>query len=102
MYKNFFKRIIDFCIAAIAFLILSPVFILLVIFIKIANQGAGVFFFQQRPGFNGKIFNVIKFKTMTDQKDENGDLLPDVERITKIGRFVRSASLDELPQLLNV
>lgn len=102
MYKSIFKRALDFIVALSAVLIFSPVFLLLIILLAIANQGAGVFFFQQRPGLNAKIFKVIKFKTMNDRKDSEGNLLPDAERITKLGRFVRSASLDELPQLFNV
>lgn len=102
MYRNFFKRVFDFVIALSAFLVFSPLFLLLIIFLAVANQGAGVFFFQERPGLNNRIFKVIKFKTMNDKKDAQGILLPDVERITKVGHFVRSASLDELPQLLNV
>jgi|SRR5690554_1021073 len=102
MYKSFFKRFFDFIIAFTAFILLSPIFLVLVIFLKVANQGAGVFFFQQRPGKDKKIFKVIKFKTMNDKKDADGNLLSDAERITKVGQFVRSASLDELPQLINV
>lgn len=102
MYINFLKRIIDFIIALIVFLVFSPLFLLLIVFLAVANQGAGVFFFQDRPGINNRIFKVIKFKTMNDKRDAQGVLLPDVERITKVGNFVRSASLDELPQLLNV
>lgn len=102
MYKSIFKRALDFIVALSAVLIFSPIFLLLIILLAIANQGAGVFFFQQRPGLNAKIFKVIKFKTMNDRKDSEGNLLPDAERITKLGRFVRSASLDELPQLFNV
>lgn len=102
MYRRYIKRFLDFTISLVAFLILSPVFIVLVIMLSIANQGAGVFFFQERPGLNRKIFKVIKFKTMTDQRDSDGDLLPDIQRITPVGKFVRSASLDELPQLINV
>lgn len=102
MYSRFLKRFFDFLIALIAFIVFSPLFLLLVIFLAIANQGAGVFFFQERPGMNRQIFKVIKFKTMNDKKDKEGVLLPDVERITKVGKFVRAASLDELPQLLNV
>lgn len=102
MYRNFIKRLFDFLISTVAFLLLSPIFIILVLFLKIANQGAGVFFFQERPGKDAKIFKVIKFKTMNDKKDANGNLLPDADRITNVGKFVRSASLDELPQLINV
>ncbi|MCS4238350.1 undecaprenyl phosphate N,N'-diacetylbacillosamine 1-phosphate transferase [Myroides gitamensis] len=102
MYSRFLKRFFDFLIALIAFIVFSPLFLILVIFLAIANQGAGVFFFQERPGMNRQIFKVIKFKTMNDKRDKEGVLLPDVERITKVGKFVRAASLDELPQLLNV
>src|SRR5690606_20158270 len=102
MYKSFFKRFFDFVVAATALLVLSPVFIALVVLLKIANQGAGVFFFQQRPGKDARIFKVVKFKTMNDKKDADGVLLPDAERITPVGKFVRTTSLDELPQLINV
>ncbi len=102
MYKHFFKRIFDFILSLIGFIIISPVFIAIWIGLSIVNKGAGVFFFQKRPGKDEKIFEVIKFKTMTDERDEQGNLLPDSERLTKIGRFVRSTSLDEIPQLLNV
>ncbi|MDM1402294.1 MULTISPECIES: sugar transferase [Myroides] len=102
MYRGFVKRLLDFCIALIAFLVFSPLFIVLVIFLAVANQGAGVFFFQERPGIHRKVFKVIKFKTMNDKKNSEGKLLPDVQRITKVGKFVRATSLDELPQLINV
>ncbi|MFV0155374.1 sugar transferase [Empedobacter falsenii] len=102
MYKNYIKRFLDFIVSSIAFLILSPIILTLMIFLKFANQGAGIFFYQQRPGKDGKIFKVVKFKTMNDKKDEKGNLLPDADRITKVGKFVRSTSLDELPQLINV
>lgn len=102
MYKNYIKRIIDFLSAIIGFIVISPIFLFLWLLLAIANKGAGAFFFQERPGKNEKIFKVIKFKTMTDERDENGNLLPDAERLTKIGKFVRSTSLDEIPQLLNV
>ena len=102
MYKNFFKRIIDFTLSLIGFVIISPIFIILWIWLTIANKGAGALFFQERPGKNERIFKVIKFKTMTDQRDASGNLLPDAERLTKVGKFVRSTSLDEIPQLLNV
>lgn len=102
MYRVFFKRLFDFVIALCAFLVFSPLFLVLIIFLAVANQGAGVFFFQERPGIGAKVFKVIKFKTMNDRRDKSGKLLPDVERITKVGKFVRSASLDELPQLINV
>jgi len=102
IYKNFVKRLLDFVISFIAFIFLSPLFIVLVIILKFANQGAGIFFFQERPGLNAKNFKVIKFKTMNDKKDAQGILLPDNDRITKFGKFVRASSLDELPQLINV
>lgn len=102
MYKHFFKRIIDFTLSFIGFLIISPVFVLVWIWLTIANKGAGALFFQERPGKGEKIFKVIKFKTMTDERDASGNLLPDAERLTKVGKFVRSTSLDEIPQLLNV
>jgi lipopolysaccharide/colanic/teichoic acid biosynthesis glycosyltransferase len=102
MYIHFFKRLLDFMIALVGLIILSPLFLILWIVLSIANKGAGVFFLQERPGKDEKIFKVIKFKTMSDLRDENGILLPDSERLTKIGRLVRSLSLDELPQLVNV
>ena len=102
MYKYFFKRLIDFCIVFTVLLIIWPVLLVITIWLHFANKGAGAFFFQERPGKNGKIFKVIKFKTMTDERDANGKLLPDAERLTKVGRFVRSTSVDELPQLINV
>ena len=102
MYKNGVKRALDFCIVLLVLLIIWPVFLLITIWLHFANRGAGVFFTQERPGKNRKIFKVIKFKTMTDERDANGNLLPDAERLTKVGRFVRSTSIDELPQLINV
>lgn len=102
MYKIFFKRIIDFALSLLGFIIISPIFLLLWIWLSIANRGAGAFFSQERPGKNEKIFRVIKFKTMNDQRDASGKLLPDAQRLTKVGKFVRSTSLDEIPQLLNV
>ena len=101
MYKNFIKPAIDFVLALVGFLFLSPVFVLVTIGLFFANDGKP-FFFQLRPGKDGKIFKIIKFKTMTDKKDENGNFLPDADRLTKIGSFVRKTSLDEIPQLLNV
>ncbi len=101
MYNNYIKRPLDFCLAAFAFLLISPIFLLVTLLLAISNKGKA-FFFQQRPGKSDKIFRVIKFKTMTDQKDVNGNLLPDAERLTSIGSFVRKTSLDEIPQLLNV
>ena len=102
MYKSNIKRIIDLLLAGIGFLIISPVFLLLWLLLAVANKGAGAFFTQERPGKNERIFRVIKFKTMTDERDAEGNLLPDAERLTKIGKLVRSTSLDEIPQLLNV
>ena len=102
MYKYFFKRLIDFCIALIALLCLSPILVVVTIWLHFANKGAGAFFTQERPGKDAKVFRVIKFKTMTDERDAEGNLLPDVQRLTRVGRFVRSTSLDELPQLINV
>ena len=102
MYKHFFKRLIDFTLSLIGFIIISPIFIVVWIWLTIANKGAGALFFQERPGKDEKIFKVIKFKTMTDERDASGNLLPDAERLTKVGKFVRSTSLDEIPQLLNV
>lgn len=102
MYKNFFKRIIDFTIVFIVLLIIWPILLIITIWLHFANKGAGAFFTQERPGKDGKIFKVIKFKSMTDERDENGKLLPDTQRLTKVGKFVRSTSIDELPQLINV
>lgn len=102
MYKHFFKRVLDFFISLIALICISPILILVTIWLHFANKGAGAFFFQERPGKNAKIFKVIKFKTMTDERDAEGNLLPDAERLTKVGEFVRSTSIDELPQLINV
>ena len=102
MYKCFFKRFFDFLIVLIALLIIWPFLLIIAIWLHFANKGAGAFFFQERPGKNGRIFKVTKFKTMTDERDANGNLLPDAGRLTKVGRFVRSTSIDELPQLINV
>lgn len=102
MYKHFFKRFFDFWIALIALIILSPILLVVTIWLHFANKGAGAFFFQERPGKNAKIFKVIKYKTMTDERDAEGKLLPDAQRLTKVGKFVRSTSIDELPQLINV
>lgn len=101
MYKFFLKRVIDFLIALIALILLSPVFIAVTILLYFANQGKP-FFVQARPGLNEKIFNIIKFKTMNDKKDDEGNYLPDSERLTPVGSFIRQTSLDELPQLINV
>lgn len=102
MYKHFFKRLIDFTLSLIGFIVISPIFIIVWVWLTIANKGAGALFFQERPGKDEKIFKVIKFKTMTDERDASGKLLPDAKRLTKVGRFVRSTSLDEIPQLINV
>ena len=102
LYKHFFKRLLDFCISLMAIICISPILLAVSIWLHFANKGAGAFFFQERPGKDGKIFKVIKFKTMTDERDAEGKLLPDAKRLTKVGRFVRSTSIDELPQLINV
>ena len=102
MYKHFFKRFFDFWISLVVLICISPVLLIVTIWLHFANKGAGAFFTQERPGKNAKIFKVIKFKTMTDERDENGELLPDENRLTKVGKFVRSTSIDELPQLINV
>lgn len=102
MYRHFFKRFFDFSISLIALLCLSPFLLIVIVWLYFANQGGGIFFMQERPGKDSRIFKVIKFKTMTDARDANGTLLPDAQRLTKVGRFVRSTSIDELPQLFNV
>ncbi|RGL02874.1 sugar transferase [Prevotella disiens] len=102
MYKNYLKRVFDFSIALFAIVIASPLMITVAVWLHFANKGAGVFFLQERPGRYGKIFKVVKYKTMTDEKDSNGNLLPDEDRLTPIGKFIRSTSIDELPQLINV
>lgn len=102
MYKHFFKRLIDFILSFFALAILGPILLVMIIWLHFANKGASVFFLQERPGKDGKIFKVIKFKTMTDERDAEGNLLPDEKRLTKVGRFLRSTSIDELPQLINV
>lgn len=102
LYKKLFKRAIDVTASGCALLVLSVPLAAVTAWLHFANKGAGAFFFQERPGKNAKIFKVVKFKTMTDEKDENGKLLPDAQRLTKVGRFVRSTSIDELPQLWNV
>lgn len=102
MYKHFFKRAFDFCISLTALVALSPLLLLVTLWLHFANKGSGAFFFQERPGKDGKIFKVIKFKTMTDERDAEGRLLPDAQRLTRVGRLVRSTSIDELPQLFNV
>ena len=102
MYRHFFKRFLDFWIALIALICISPLLVVVYLWLSIANRGAGALFFQERPGKDGKIFKIIKFKTMTDERGADGELLPDEQRLTKVGRFVRSTSIDELPQLINV
>lgn len=102
MYKHFFKRFFDLWISLVVLIIISPILLVVTIWLHFANKGAGAFFFQDRPGKNAKIFKVIKFKTMTDERDADGNLLPDEKRLTKVGKFVRSTSIDELPQLINV
>lgn len=101
-YRDFFKRVIDVIASGGALLVLSIPLAAITIWLHFSNKGAGVFFFQERPGKRGKIFKVVKFKTMTDERDDNGNLLPDADRLTKVGKFVRSTSIDELPQLWNV
>lgn len=102
MYKHLFKRLFDFVLSLIALLLIGWFLIIVAIWLSIANKGAGAFFLQERPGKDAKIFKVIKFKTMTDERDAGGNLLPDEARLTKVGKFVRSTSIDELPQLINV
>lgn len=102
MYKNCFKRIIDFVIVLTTLLIIWPFLLIIYIWLTIANKGAGALFYQERPGKNEKIFKVMKFKSMTDERDADGNLLPDAQRLTKVGSFVRRTSIDELPQLINV
>ncbi|QMI81977.1 sugar transferase [Bacteroides sp. CACC 737] len=102
MYSHFFKRVIDFILVFCVLALIWPILLLFALWLHFANKGAGAFFTQERPGKDGKIFQVIKFKTMTDERDTDGNLLPDAQRLTKVGRFVRSTSIDELPQLINV
>lgn len=102
MYKRGLKRGFDFIIVFIALLVIWPILLVIILFLHFANKGAGIFFTQDRPGKNAKIFKAIKFKTMTDERDSEGNLLPDAERLTKVGKLVRSLSIDELPQLINV
>ena len=102
IYKLYIKRVIDFTISGLALIILSPIILILWIWLTIANKGVGAFFIQERPGKDEKIFKIVKFKTMTDECDADGNLLPDEKRLTKVGKFVRSTSLDELPQLWNI
>lgn len=102
IYRDGIKRVLGFCIALVAVICLSPLLLVVTIWLHFANKGAGAFFFQERPGKNSKIFKIIKYKTMTDERDADGKLLPDAQRLTRVGRFVRSTSIDELPQLFNV
>lgn len=102
MYKRLIKRVLDILIASLALVLVGWLLILVAVWLRFANKGGGAFFFQERPGKDGKIFRIIKFKTMTDERDASGELLPDEDRLTPVGRFVRSTSIDELPQLLNV
>lgn len=102
MYKFYFKRFLDFWISLIVLICISPILLVVTIWLHFANKGAGAFFTQERPGKDAKIFKVIKYKTMTDERDAEGNLLPDAQRLTKVGKFVRSTSIDELPQLINV
>lgn len=102
IYKNFVKRLLDLCVSLIGLFCISPILIVVTIWLHFTNKGAGAFFLQERPGKDAKIFKIIKFKTMTDERDEDGKLLPDAQRLTKVGRIVRSTSIDELPQLINV
>lgn len=102
MYKHFFKRLCDLLVSLVALALVGGLILLVAIWLHFANKGAGAFFFQDRPGKDAKIFKVIKFKTMTDERDAEGNLLPDEQRLTKVGKFVRSTSIDELPQLINV
>lgn len=102
MYVHFFKRFVDFWIALIALICISPILLIITIWLHFANKGAGAFFTQDRPGKDEKIFKVIKFKSMTDERDAEGNLLPEAQRLTKIGAFIRKFSIDELPQLINV
>ena len=102
MYKHFLKRVIDFILVFCVLAIIWPILLIITIWLHFANKGAGVFFVQERPGKNAKIFKIIKYKTMSDERDAEGNLLPDAERLTRVGQFVRSTSIDELPQLINV
>lgn len=102
MYRHFVKRVFDFCVVLAVLCIIWPILLIITLWLHFANKGAGIFFMQERPGKDGRIFKVIKYKTMTDERDTDGNLLPDEVRLTKIGKFVRSTSIDELPQLINV
>ena len=102
MYRHFFKRVLDISLSLIALILIGWFLIIIAVLLHFANKGAGAFFFQERPGKNEKVFRLIKFKSMNDKRDESGQLLPDRQRLTKVGRFIRSTSIDELPQLINV
>lgn len=102
IYRDYIKRWLDFVIALVALVCLSPILLVVTVWLHFANKGAGAYFFQERPGLHGKIFKIVKFKTMTDERDAEGNLLPDAQRLTRVGRLVRSTSIDELPQLWNV
>ena len=102
MYKKYFKRFFDFVMTLVLILCLSPIILVVMVLLHFANKGAGIFFYQERPGLKGKIFKIIKFKSMTDERDDDGNMLPPEQRITKIGSLIRKTSLDELPQLFNV
>ena len=102
MYARLFKRFFDFCVALLALVVLALPLAIVTLWLHFANRGAGAFFFQERPGLHGRIFRLVKFKTMTDERDADGNLLPDADRLTRVGRLVRSTSIDELPQLWNV
>ena len=102
IYRDCVKRGLDFCIALVALVCLSPLLLVVTVWLHLANKGAGAFFLQERPGLHGKVFRIIKFKTMTDERDADGNLLPDADRLTRVGKLVRSTSIDELPQLVNV
>lgn len=102
MYKCFLKRVIDFIFVLCVLAVIWPMLLVITLWLHFANRGAGAFFTQERPGLHGKIFKVIKFKSMTDERDAQGRLLPDAQRLTRVGRFVRGTSIDELPQLINV
>lgn len=102
MYKSYIKRVLSFLMALLALLCIGWLLVIVAIWLHFANKGAGAFFTQERPGKDGKIYKVIKFKTMTDERDESGELLPDAQRLTKVGKIVRSLSIDELPQLINI
>ncbi|MBP3302239.1 MAG: sugar transferase [Opitutales bacterium] len=102
LYRDCFKRVLDVALASCVLVVASPLILTLCVWLHFANKGAGIFFTQDRPGKNGKVFKVVKFKSMTDERDADGNLLPNEQRITKVGKFIRSTSLDELPQLINI